>query len=74
MKILPPANIDEFERIPEEQLRKRYAVTQAPSLGHILKMADEWRAAGCTPAFLIVNDEPTIIACVSEESFGKFIN
>lgn len=74
MKIIPPADIEDFERVEESYLRKRYEVTKVPSLGSILKMADEWREAGCTPAFVVVNDEPTVIACVSEESFGKYIN
>ena len=74
MKIIPPASIEDFDRVEESFLRKRYEITKAPSLENILKMADEWREAGCTPAFVVVNEEPILIMCVAEETFGKYIN
>lgn len=74
LSLKPPLDIEDFERVEEDYLRNRYANTKAPSLAHMLKIADEWREAGCTPVFLVVNEEPTIIACFSLETFGKYTN
>jgi hypothetical protein len=74
MKVQPPADIEDFEQVEEEYLRNRYENTRAPALGSMLKMADEWREAGCTPRFIIMSETPLSIACVAEETFGKYIN
>ena len=74
MKIVPPADIEDFEQVEEEHLRNRYDVTKAPSLGHMLKMADEWREADCTPVFIILQEDPVVIAVVAKETFGKYIH
>jgi hypothetical protein len=67
-------DIDDYEHIDEERIVQRAKETKSKSLNHLLKIAAEWREAGCTPVFIIAQDEPMIIACVSEETFGKLYN
>ena len=62
--------LDDYERIEEDRIRLRAETTKSKSLKHLLKIADEWREAGCTPVFIIAQEEPMIIACVAEETFG----
>jgi hypothetical protein len=64
-------DLDDYERVDEDRLRDQAATTKSRSLARLLAVADEWREAGCTPVFIIAREDPTIIACVAEETFGK---
>lgn len=65
-------DLEDYEQIEEDHVRARAELTKSASLAHLLKIADEWRAADCTPVFIVFQEDPMILACVSEESFGKY--
>lgn len=67
-------DLDEYEQIDEERIVQRAQETKSKSLNRLLAVAAEWREAGCTPVFIVAQDEPMIIACVSEETFNKPYN
>jgi hypothetical protein len=64
-------DLDDYEHMDEEFLRNRAATTKSKSLMQLLEVADEWREAGCTPVFIVAQEEPMILACVALESFGR---
>jgi hypothetical protein len=65
--------LDDYERVDEKNVQTQASMTGSKSLKRLLRIADQWREAGCTPVFIIYQEEPTILACVSEETFGKFL-
>lgn len=67
-------DLDDYDQVEESQIRARAAVTKSKNLEQLLKVADQWREAELTPVFIIAQDEPMIIACVSLETFGKAFN
>ncbi len=64
-------DLEDYEHIDEERIRARAKETKSKAMMRLLAVAEEWRAAGCTPVYIIVQEEPTIVACVSKETFGK---
>lgn len=64
--------LEDFERIEESEIKARAEATGADSLDKLLRVATEWREAGCTPVFIIAQYNPTVIACVAEETFGQY--
>jgi hypothetical protein len=74
-----PRTLDDFDVIPEERIRSMAATSGLSgknSFTRLLKIADEWREAGCTPVFIIADDreEDMVIGCVAEETFGRYLN
>lgn len=67
-------DLDDYERIDENRLRTEAVSTKSRSLNKLLEVADEWREAGCTPVFIVISENPDIIACVSEETFNRDYN
>jgi hypothetical protein len=65
-------DLEDYEQIDEERIIQRAKETKSKSLNHLLKIAAEWREAGCSPVFIVAQEEPMIIACVAEETFGKY--
>ena len=63
-------DLDDYEQIPEDQVRSRAA--ESRSFRQLLQVAREWREADCTPVFIVAQNDPMVIACVSIESFGKY--
>lgn len=64
-------DLDSFEQIDEAVIRQRAEETKDKTLLHLLKIADEWREADCTPVFIVAQYNPTAIAVVAEETFGR---
>jgi len=65
--------LDDYERVDEKNVQTQASMTGSKSLKRLLRIADQWREAGCTPVFIIYQEEPTILACVSEETFGCYL-
>jgi hypothetical protein len=69
-------NLDDFAQVPEERVRAMCAQNggERSSFYELLKIADEWRAAGCTPIFIVTDDSEDhyMMACVAQECFGTY--
>jgi hypothetical protein len=64
-------SLDDFPQISEELLRTQADLLESENLWRLLKIADEWRACGCTPVFIYFG--PSTLGCVSVETFGKHL-
>lgn len=64
-------DLDAYEHIDEETIRKRAEETNDRALKHLLKIAEEWREADCTPVFIIAQYDPAVVAVVARETFGQ---
>lgn len=67
-------DLDSYEQVEESVIQQRAEATKDKSLLHLLKIAQEWRDADCTPVFIIAQHDPMVIAVVSEETFGIDFN
>lgn len=69
--------LDDYEQLSEQYIRSM-AATSGPenSFHKLVEMADAWKAADLTPAFIVAGDtgNRAMIACVCKESFGTYIN
>lgn len=72
-------SLDDFDTISEDRIRNMAATSGVDgkrTFTKLLDIAQEWRAAGCTPVFIIADDqeERMVIGCVAEETFGRYLN
>jgi hypothetical protein len=70
----PTNAVDNFTQIDEEAIRGAAltANDSKSSWNKLLKIAHEWREAGCTPVFIVIpNTDGNVIGCVSRETFDK---
>lgn len=76
MRFPPDATLEDFEHVEEARIRTQVAMggKSNKNLRMLLEVADEWREAGCTPVFIVAQEEPMIIACVAEETFNRPYN
>ncbi len=63
--------LDDFDHIEEDVLRQKAENLKSASLIELLRIGQEWRDAGCTPVYIVYQENPTILACVAEETFGR---
>ena len=68
-------DLNDYDQISEEQIKNAAITTGSDNFKKLLKIADEYREAGCTPRIIVWSkDDDNILACVAEETFGKKLN
>jgi hypothetical protein len=66
--------LEDYTQLDERTIVDQFEKTGSKNLGKLLKIAKAWRSANLTPVFIMMSEEPPIVACVAEERFGQFVN